>query len=34
ANCKRLVESAGGRITLESAEGKGTTVAFWLPAAP
>ncbi len=33
ANCKRLVEAAGGSIRLATAPGQGTTVSFWLPAA-
>ncbi|HUB07762.1 MAG TPA: ATP-binding protein [Myxococcales bacterium] len=33
ANCKRIVEAAGGNIALTTAPGKGTTVSFWLPAA-
>ncbi len=34
ANCKRLVETAGGRITLDSEAGRGTTVTVWVPAVP
>jgi signal transduction histidine kinase len=32
ALAKRIVEAHGGRITLESRPGEGTTVRFWLPA--
>ncbi len=33
SNCRRLVEQAGGRISLESEEGRGTTVTCWIPSA-
>jgi two-component system, OmpR family, sensor kinase len=34
ALAKRIVEAHGGRVALESALNKGTTVTLWLPAAP
>jgi two-component system NtrC family sensor kinase len=33
AICKRLVEGSGGRISLSTALGSGTTVTFWVPEA-
>jgi PAS domain S-box-containing protein len=33
AICKGLIESHGGRIWIKSSEERGTTIAFWLPAA-
>ncbi len=33
ANCKQIVEGSGGRITLDSESGGGTTIAVWLPSA-
>ncbi|MBI3272988.1 MAG: HAMP domain-containing protein [Planctomycetes bacterium] len=32
AMCRKIVEEQGGRIAIESAAGKGTTVRVWLPA--
>jgi signal transduction histidine kinase len=33
ANCKRLVQSAGGSISVASVPGEGTTFTFWVPSA-
>ena len=31
ANTKRILEQHGGGVTIQSSEGKGTRVSFWLP---
>ena len=33
ANTKRILEQHGGEVTIQSAEGEGTKVSFWLPLA-
>ena len=32
--CREIIEAHGGHLRIQSREGAGTIVSFWLPAAP